>query len=191
MKTSITAVAVALVALSGAASAQITTVNFAYSGTDTNISYPAISAGTGSFSFASGLTSVGLSDLTAFSFTTTRDIPTFGFTSTFSYGLSDLSAFAGSFTLSGDINALSLRTFERSATFSNGSGSGAGFRITSWSTALNSGPADVFYTDSLNMITNLTSGTVTVTSVVPAPGAAVMLGLGGLIASRRRRAANA
>jgi hypothetical protein len=80
-----------------------TTLTFAYSGGQSSIQASVL--GTGSFTFATGLTSVGLADLTAFSFsqeTTFLDFSLPGFvSSTFTYGLGDLTSF--SLTLAGNI----------------------------------------------------------------------------------------
>lgn len=186
MNISMKAAVVALVALSGGgALAQTTTVNFTYSGTAFGTVF---STGSGSFSFLSGPSAIGISNLTAFSFSTSRDIPGIGFTSTYTYGQADLAVFAANFTPSGDINELTIRTNELAPSVSSTTGPTRSFMITSWTIGTNTGAGQLFRVVSGGGFIADTAGTVTVTSIVPAPGAAALLGTGGLLVARRRRA---
>src|SRR5262245_7448401 len=88
--------------MAGAATpARAGVVTFMYAGSGAGVS----TAGSGSFTFAGNPTTLARGDLTAFSFSQTTTEPFFG-TSTFSYGLADLTAFAATLTPGGVLTAL-------------------------------------------------------------------------------------
>jgi hypothetical protein len=88
------------------------TVSFTYLGHDVT-GIGGTSSGSGSFTFAGGLTTIGLGDLTSFAFsqTTNINIPGLPPSVTFSYILPDLVDFAASLT-GGVLTSLSLHTIE-------------------------------------------------------------------------------
>ena len=176
----------------GAASARAGTVSLAYSGRNQDNSF--INAlGSGSFSFATGATSVTLANLTAFSFgeTTTLSDPGLSGSSSYAYGLTSLVSFSATFSATGALTGLSFRTGYANA--SNGFLNPQYFVLsslrTNGATSYQSGPDG-----------DVTTGTVAaavVPAAVPEPASLTLVGLavgtGGLAAcrARRRRAARA
>lgn len=167
------AAALALTAIASVASAG--TVNFTFTGSAYGT---ASSSGSGSFTFSGPGPLIGLSDITAFSFTTSRDIPSLGFTSTYTYGLSDLNSFTGNVDVSGNLYSIVLVTNAVNASSTNGAAGPLGFLMGSTTTGA------LFYLD--GEYTLDVQGSVALTSV-PAPGAMGALAGAGLLAARRRR----
>lgn len=166
--------ALALAAMASAASAG--TVDFTFTGSAFG-TYAA--SGSGSFTYT-GSGAIGLSDITAFTFTTSRDNSSTGFVSTYTYGLSDLTGFAGSIDGSGNVLSLDLVTMMKNVSSANGAAPQFGFRTSGASFgALFSelGPGESI---------DDAAGTVTYTTV-PAPGAIGALAGAGMMAARRRR----
>lgn len=162
--------ALALASLATVASAG--TVNMSFSGSAFDSAY---SSGTGSFTYSGSGPTIGLSDITAFSFTTSRDIPGIGFVSTFTYGLSDLQSLSCAVDGSGNVVSLDFMTSILAPSIANGSSPDRGFRTE----GANSGALFGFLGDEI-------PGTMTYSSV-PTPGAIGVLAGAGLFAARRRR----
>ncbi len=164
--------AIALASLATVASA--TTVNMSFTGGNSSASQ--VSVGSGSLSFTGSGPSIGLSDVTAFSFTATRDIPTW-FTSTHEWSLADLLSLTGTIDSNGNIVELNFTTEMTDATSVSGSITVPfGFR------AQGASYGGMFYETESDWIT----GTMTYSSV-PTPGAIGVLAGAGLFAARRRR----
>ena len=162
--------AIALASLATVASAG--TVNMSFTGSNFA---GAFANGSGSFTYSGAGASIGLSDITAFSFTTSRDIPGIGFVSTFTYGLSDLQSLTGTVDVGGNVVTLDFMTSIFQPSSANGSSPSRGFRTE----GANFGAIFGSLGDDL-------SGTMTY-STVPTPGAIGVLAGAGLFAARRRR----
>ncbi len=164
--------ALALASLATVASAA-TTVNMSFTGSTVTGD---ASTGSGSFTYSGSGPSISLSDITAFSFSATRDIPTW-FTSTHAWGLGDLVSLSGTVDASGNIVALDFVTAETQAiSVSGGATVPFGFR------AQGASYGGLFYSPDSDYI----PGTMTY-STVPTPGAIGVLAGAGLFAARRRR----
>jgi hypothetical protein len=146
--------------------------------------------GSGSFSFANGLTTVGLSDLTAFSFTQTEVLG--GKSGTFDYGLSDLTSFSATLGPGPTVTALSL-----ASDFVAQSSGGLLLIDESLSfTGLGTNEALILGNKPGVGIITASTGTVTITSpttATPEPASLTLLGMGaaGLLGygwRRRQRA---
>ena len=142
-----------------------------------------ISTGTGTFSFADGLSAVGLTDLTSFDFTLNENTP-----NTATFGLSELTSFSASVGPGSTLTNLALAT--SSVQGSNQDTFPRGFVISS----LSSGGASSSF-EILGVSFQLTDGTATINSVtttVPEPSAFTLVVLGALIIAggcfRRRNA---
>jgi len=98
------AILCAMVASTGQGRAA-TIVHFSYSGRGGPDFAGLISTGTGSFSFESGLTTVGLADLTSFRFTLDENTP-----NTTIFGLSDLTSFSATLGAGPTVTSLALGT---------------------------------------------------------------------------------
>lgn len=169
-------------ALMSPTTARAAMATFSYAGADDDD--PAVaSAGTLTFAFASGKTTLGQGDLTAFRFvfTITSTDPALQYQDTFTFSQSDLTSFAATATSSGQITALSFRTgFESSAT---------GFLAPEFvvvSSLNRNGVATFFGTGRHD---DAQGGTLT-PSVVPEPGSLALLGIAsgiGLVGLRARR----
>jgi hypothetical protein len=94
-------------ALTGTARADRINVDFTYTGSGFNTPVN----GTGSFSFASNLTTVTLSDLSSFNFSDTATVPPpIAATYNFTYGLSDLTSFSANVSPGPSLTLLALAT---------------------------------------------------------------------------------
>ena len=82
-----------------------TIVDFSYSGRGGPDNAGLISTGTGTFSFADGLSTVGLTDLTSFDFTLNENTP-----NTATFGLSALTSFSASVGPGSTLTNLALAT---------------------------------------------------------------------------------
>ncbi len=170
--------AIALASLATVASAA-TTVNMSFTGS--NVA-GAFSNGSGSFTYSGAGPSIGLSDITAFSFTTSRDIPGIGFVSTFTYGLSDLQSLTGTVDVGGNVVTLDFMTNLLQPSSTNGFSGDYGFRTEGADFGAVYRPG----VGSGSPIRNDVPGTMTY-STVPTPGAIGVLAGAGLFAARRRR----
>lgn len=133
-----------------------TIVDFSYSGRGGPDFAGLISTGTGSFSFSGGLSTVGLADLTSFSFTLNENTPN---TATFS--LADLTSFSASVGVGPTLTGLALATGPVQG--SNPETYPREFVISS----LDPGNASTYYyVDFLGQPFSLTAGSVTITSIV-------------------------
>jgi hypothetical protein len=165
-------------AAGAAGQASAGTIHFSYSGTGLGTSM-----GSGSFTFADGLSTVNLSDLTAFNFSQTADFV--GGVTTFSYGLGDLTTFTATVGTGPTLSSLSLDTgFVVPVPFANSSGAlymPEAFQVTSLAT----GGASTY-----SRAGTLTTGTVMKASA-PEPATmslaavAALAGLGLLWCPRR------
>lgn len=169
--------ALALASLATVASAA-TTVNMSFTGSNV---VGDVSTGSGSFTYSGSGPSIGLSDITSFSFTTSRDIPSLGFVSTFTYGLSDLQSLTGTVDAGGNVVTLDFMTNLLQPSSTNGFSRDYGFRTAG---------ADfgAVYKPDIDFggIRDEIPGTMTY-STVPTPGAIGVLAGAGLFAARRRR----
>lgn len=164
--------AITLASLATVASAA-TTVNMSFTGSNV---VGDVSTGSGSFTYSGSGPSIGLSDITSFSFTATRDIPTW-FTSTHAWGLSDLVSLSGTVDTNGNIVDLSFVTASTAAVSVAG-----GSTIPAWFRTEGSSYGSLGF-DGLG---DYVPGTMTY-STVPTPGAIGVLAGAGLFAARRRR----
>jgi hypothetical protein len=152
------------------------TITFDYDGpTVGSASY----SGSGSFSYNGPLTSVGLGQLTAFSFTmdlfASGQIPN---PAIFDYGLADLTAFSA--TISGGfVTALTLTTdFQAATNTSNFDEDNKGLVVNS----LAVGGAPLYnFSDILNSTTLIGNGTIIITSPTPEPSTALLAGGAALL----------
>jgi hypothetical protein len=160
-----------------------TIVNFSYSGRGGPDFAGLISTGAGTFSFAGGLSTVGLADLTSFDFTLDENTP-----NTATFGLADLTSLSASVgpgpTLTGLVMATGAVQGSNQTTYPRE------FAISSLSP-----PAASTSFEILGLSFSLTSGTVTITSVttaVPEPSTLILAVIGALIVAgggpRRREA---
>ncbi len=149
------------------------TIMISYSGTGPG----SVSMGLGSFSFADGLSTVNLSDLTAFSLSQSFNVGD-SVVPEFRYGLGDLTAFSATLSAGQILTTLSLETgnvLGNPATDSHGRAfAPQAFKVTSLAT----GGASTL---NLNIDTTITTGTVTQVSAVPEPSTLITSGLAGLI----------
>ena len=134
-----------------------TIVDFSYSGRGGPDFAGLISTGAGSFSFAGGLSFVGLKDLTSFTFTLNENTP-----DTTTFGLSDLTSFSASVGPGPSLASLALAT--NTVQGSNQETEPREFIVSS----LSSGGAATDYYFFFQSF-SLTSGTVTINSVTTAP----------------------
>lgn len=161
-------------------------VTFSYSGRGGPDNAGLISTGTGSFTFADGLSIVSLTDLTSFDFTLDENTP-----NSTVFGLTDLTSFATSVGTGPSLLILALET-----TSVQGSNDQTWPRELSVSSLGPDGAST--YVDILGVSIFLTSGRVTVDSVVnrtaPEPSSVILLSIGGLGAllcvSKRRHSRN-
>jgi hypothetical protein len=171
-----------MAAMAGRAQAG-TIVDFSYSGRGGPDSAGLISTGTGSFSFADGIATVGLTDLTSFDFSLTENTP-----NTVTFGLADLTSFSATVGPGPSLTSLALDT--RAVQGPDPTSYPREFTISS----LNPPDAET-HVVVLGFPIFWTSGTVTITAVtVPEPSSFTLavLGVGALIAaggsSRLRKA---
>lgn len=151
-------------------------VDFSYSGRGGPGDAGLIATGTGRFSFADGLTTVGLADLTAFAFTLDENTP-----NTATFGLPDLTSFAAEVGPGPTLTSLALatdavqgtnpQTWPREFTVSSLDPDGAATRVVILGVSLEQ-----------------TTGTVTITPAATAPGpsAAALAAVGTLVAAAGR-----
>jgi hypothetical protein len=169
MKRATLVLAVLALLLGGVGQARAGMISFTYSGTDAS-GGPQTSSGSGSFSFADSPTSLGLGDLTSFTFSQTTIDPGTG-TSTYDYSLSDLTAFKATLTTGGLLTGLNLTTDVIV---------GSNPDITSQSFVVTSLATNGASTFSLGG-GHLQVGTVTpTTTAAPEPASVTLLGLGSL-----------
>ncbi len=173
MRRAMIAVAVLCSVLPAAGQARASTiVNFSYSGRGGPDFAGLISTGTGSFSFADGLETIGLADLTSFSFTLDENTP-----NTTIFGISDLTSFSATLGAGPTVTSLALgtskvqsnneETWPREFFIASLDPDGASSRY-------------FFVIESLE----LTTGTATITSVlstVPEPSSVTLGGCAALI----------
>lgn len=113
----------------------------------------------GSFAFAGGLSTVGLADLTSFDFTLNETTP-----NTATFGLADLTSFSASVGAGPTLTSLTLATGPVQGT--NQETYPREFTISS----LDPGNADTyFYVGFLGQSFSLTTGSVSITSIVTTP----------------------
>jgi hypothetical protein len=160
-----------------------TIVNLSYYGRGGPSDGGLISTGTGSFSFASGLTMVGLADLASFNFTLEDNEAT---NNIVTVGLADLTSFSASVGPGPTLTTLALAT--RAVQGSDPTTYPREFDVSS----LEPPDASTYYVV-LGFAIEWTTGEVTITGVsVPEPSTLTMAVLGVLIVagvrSRRRRA---
>jgi hypothetical protein len=152
-----------------------TIVGFEYAGRGGPDFGGLIATGTGTFSFANGLSTVGLADLTSFTFNMEENTP-----NTATFGLADLTSFSASLGAGPTLTSLALET--DSVQGSNPETEPRRFAVSS----LNAGDAFTYYVF-IGFSFSLTSGTVTITSVrpttVPEPSSVVLAVLGTLVAA--------
>ncbi len=160
-------------------------VDFSYSGNGGPDDQGFDCNGTGSFSFGNVFPGVGQGNLTSFNFTMTETQDPLPETNTVTYGLSDLTAFTATLGPDQTVTSLSLTT-----------GPVEGSDTTTFPrliviSSLSPGDASTLL-DFHGVTFGLTSGTATITSVVPEPSSFVLAVLGALIVaagrSRRRKA---
>lgn len=155
------------------------TVNFSYSGRGGPDFAGLVSTGAGSFSFAGGLTTVGLADLTSFNFTLDETTP-----NTATFGLADLTSFSAAVGDGPTPTSLALMTGPVQGT--NQETEPREFAVSSLSPQ---GASTSFVL--LGFPFSLTEGTVTITSAVPEPSSLTLAALGALVVaggwSRRSR----
>jgi hypothetical protein len=162
-----------------------TTVSFSYSGRGGPDDEGFFTTGTGSLSFASGLSTVGLSDLTSFAFSLEENNPPTPLNIA-NFGLTDLTSFSASVGPGPTLTSLALQT--SAVQGSDQTTYPREFSISS----LNPSVAFTHF-DLFGFPIFLTGGTVTITSVsVPEPSTFNLAVLGALIVaagwSRRRKA---
>jgi hypothetical protein len=170
-----------MAATAGRAPAE-TIVDFSYYGRGGPDEAGLISTGNGSFAFADGLSTLSLADLTSFDFTLSENTP-----NTAIFGLSDLTSFSASIGPGPTLTSLALAT--SSVQGSNPETYPREFDIASLSDMTT-------YADIYSFQYFLTSGTVTITSIVttpvPEPSTFTLAVLGALIVAsgwcRRRQA---
>jgi hypothetical protein len=176
--------AAAVLGLMAAAPGQMragTIVNFSYSGRGAPDNAGVISTGSGTFSFASGLATVGLADLASFNFVLEENTP-----NTTTFGLADLTSFSAAVGPGPTLTSLALQT--DAVQGSNQTTYPREFTISS----LDPGGASSQYVF-LGLPFFWTSGTVTITSVsLPEPSSLTLAVVGAVIVaggwSRRRKA---
>ena len=173
MRRAVLAVAILglIAATAGRASAG-TVVQFSYYGTGGPDNAGLISTGTGSFTFTDGLTTVGKSDLTSFSFDLQENTPL-----DVTFGLADLTSFFA--TVGPSLTLASLALDTRAVEGSDPTTYPREFTISS----LDPPDAETHFVV-LGIPIFWTSGTVTVTGIsAPEPSSFTLavLGLGGLI----------
>jgi hypothetical protein len=147
-------------------------VDFSYSGTGTS---PNTATGNGSFQFADGLSTLGKSDLTSFSFTQTVDTKEGRNVkeSTVTYGLSDLTSFSATIGSGPEVTSLSLQTKALS---------GEGYTAIYAFNISNLGPGGAETTLKLGIVED--TGAVSITSItssspaVPEPSSAILAAFG-------------
>jgi hypothetical protein len=156
--------------------ARADTVNFVFQGTE-QTGLGGTATGTGTFSFTGSPATLGLSELTTFSFADTLNVNGFG-SSTFTYSLADLSSFSA--VLSGDtLVSLSLSTIEVPGT--SGGFAPESFSVTSLA-------PDGASTQSGGTLTFLGQASQ-VSAVTPEPSTLALFGTGilGLAGMARRK----
>ena len=143
-------------------------IGFTYTGIDPTCS-TCSATGTGSFSFADSPTSVGLGDLTSFSFTQTYTDTSVPVAGTFNYSLLDLLSFAATLDLAQNLTALALETKEVRVT--SGEFLPQSFKVTS----LASAETEICsQTKGGNECLQVTAGSIS-TSAVPEPATLFLL----------------
>jgi hypothetical protein len=151
-----------------------TVVNFSYSGRGGPDMAGLISTGTGSFSFGCGIANVTLADLRSFDFSLSENTP-----NSATFGLADLTSFSAFVNSGTTLTVLSLDTGPVQGT--NSTTYPREFAVSS----LGEGYAySSFYIGFLDKAFNLTSGTVTITSVVstvPEPSTLTLALIGGAL----------
>ena len=166
-----TASVLALVALSMGKAEAATIVQFSYSGRGVPGFEGIFCNGNGSFSSADDLSTVGLADLTSFSFSmeeTAQNSPSNSVT----FGLTDLKDFSATLGAGPSLTSLSLDTGPVQGT--DNQTEPRGFSVS----ALGDGGASTSYYLSIFGPFELTAGTVTITSVVvPEPPAITLAAL--------------
>jgi hypothetical protein len=163
-------------------------VNFSYSGRGGPDFAGTISNGSGSFSFAEGLSSVGLADLSSFNFTLNENTP-----DTTTFGLSDLKSFTAFVSSGPSLTVLSLAIGPVQG--SNQETEPREFGVSSLSPG---GAESRFFVHFLDESFQLTPGTATINSIgpnsVPEPSTFTPTAMGALIvlgAWSHRRSARA
>lgn len=158
----------------GARAAMI--VDFSYSGRGGPDDAGLIATGTGSFSFADGLTTVGLADLLAFNFNLSENTP-----NTATFGLPDLASFSAEVGPGLTVTSLALATDPVQGT--NQQTWPREFGVSS----LDPGDAATRVVI-LGVSLEQTTGTVTITpaATAPEPSAVVLAALGTLVAAAGR-----
>lgn len=164
-----------MVGAAGEARAAVT-VSFSYSGRGGPDEAGLVATGTGSFSFADGLTTVGLADLTAFDFTLTENTPNVA-----TFGLTDLSSFSAEVGPGTTVTGLALRTGPVQGT--NPETERREFGVSS----LGAGDAATYFV-LLGVPFEQTTGTATITpaATAPEPSTFALAAAGGLVAAAAR-----
>ena len=165
--------------------AAATTISFTYDGVGEDTP-DVVSHGNGSISF-SGTGTLTLADVTGFQFaqTTTINDPSLTGSGTFSYGITDLTSFAGTFA-NGAFAALSLAT--RPVMDPTGYLDDQAFAVDYRSTSTNSLSASTLFDDG-DTATQGTIGLAAAAVPEPAGWAMMILGMGVVGAALRRRQA--
>jgi hypothetical protein len=185
MRRAIVAAVLGLMAATGARARAEWTVNFRYSGRGGPDFAGLISTGAGSFSFAGGLSTVGLTDLTSFDFTLDETTP-----NTATFGLTNLTSFSAAVGPGTTLTSLALATGPVQGT--NPETERREFTVSSLGPQ---GASTSFVL--LGLPFSLTQGSVTIVSVVPEPSSLALAAFGALIVAdglrrgRRRRGAGA
>ena len=162
-----------------------TTVSFSYSGNGGPDNAGFFTNGTGSFSFASGLSTVGLADLKSFTFTMEESTTNDPDSNTITFGLADLSSFSASVDPGPNLTSLALATDPVQ-------GSSYGSYPREFTISSLNPPDASTYLDFHGLSIFLTSGTITTTLSVPEPSTFILAVLGALFVaggwSRHRKA---
>jgi hypothetical protein len=173
--------------------ANAATINFSYLGVEPGAFRPinSIGSGSGSFSFADGLTNITQSDLTTFSFTllfTEFVSLSTGSSRTYNYGLSTLTAFSATLGSSSLLTSLALGTIGITDTLSTPTSAGTPYSF--FVESLQTGGAYVSIGNSGGSFPPFIPARGTVTQVANVPEPSAVLGIllfGGCLGAVRLR----